>query len=89
MIVARKRNLRLLLLQLLQDLLVCNVALLVIFMHNQPSLIANTAYTVWHERIASVIILADIAVDAFPTRLAVACRAFPRGTLIALSQRAA
>ncbi len=89
MIVARKGNLRLLPLELLHDLLVCNIALLVVFVHNQPSLVANAAFMVWHERIASVVILADIAVDAFPTRFAVACWAFPGWPLIALSQRAA
>lgn len=89
MIVARKGNLRLLTLELLHDLLVCNVTLLVVFVHNQPSLVANATFTVRHEGIASIVILTDIAVYAFPTRIAVACWAIPWWPLISHSQRAA
>jgi hypothetical protein len=88
-VVAREGDLRLLPFELLQDPLVCDVALLVVFMYNQPSFVANAALIVRHEGIACVVILADIAVYAFPTRLAFAGRAFPRWPLVAHSQRAA
>ena len=88
-IVARKGNLRLLPLELLQDLLVRDVALLVVLVNNQPPFVANPAFNVWHQGIASAVGLADIAIYALPTMIAVAGRAFPGWPLVAHGQRAA
>ena len=70
--ITREGDLRCPFLQLIQDLPVRYIAHLVVFFHHAEILVTNTPLALWHQRIASIIRLADIAVNAFPTLLALA-----------------
>jgi hypothetical protein len=64
--VARESCLRLLLLQLIQDLLVRDVADLEVLLHQLPILVADATFAFRHHSVTSVICLTDIAIDAAP-----------------------
>jgi hypothetical protein len=68
----RERRLWFLLLERISDLSVRDVADLVVFVHKLSLLVANTTFFLRHQSIASLIGLANIAVDAFPSFSALA-----------------
>ena len=61
-----------LLFQLVQYLLVCNIANLEVLLDELAMLVADSTFAIWHPSIAGVIGLAYIAVDARPAFLAIA-----------------
>lgn len=84
---ARKRHLWLLVLQLIQNLSIRDIAHLVVLIHNNPLLVADTTFAFGHECIAGLIRLAYIAVDPFPAFIAFAVSTFPRRSVIPICQR--
>jgi hypothetical protein len=70
-VVARKGNLGYLFLELLQDLLVGDIALLIILMDDQAPFVADAFSTFWHERRTCAVFSTDIAVNALPAWVAV------------------
>ena len=88
-IAAGERNLWLLFLQLFQDLLVRDVALLIVLVDYQISVVADAIHALWQQRSASVVGIADIAVNAFPARFAVALGPSTGWTFATHGQRAA
>lgn len=70
--IARECDLRCPFLQLIQDLPVRHIAYLVVFSHNAEVLVTNTPFALGHQSITGIVSLADIAVNAFPTLLALA-----------------
>jgi hypothetical protein len=67
LLVAGKGGLGLLVLELIEDLPVCNVAHLEVLLDELAVLVANTTLAVWHHGVACVVRFADIAIDACPT----------------------
>ena len=65
--VARKGGLRLLLLQGIEDLSVGNVTDLEVFLDQLAVLVADSTLAIGHHGVASIVGLADVAVDARPT----------------------
>jgi hypothetical protein len=95
LLVAREGRLRLLVLELVEDLAVRDVTHLEVLMHELAVLEANTALAIGHQSITGLIGLAHIAVDALPpvfaiTRLRTAsgCSIAPVGERIAEGFRA-
>lgn len=68
--IAREGRLRLLVLQLVQDLLVCDVADLEVLLDQLSILVAYATFAFGHHGVAGVIRLAHIAVNARPTIVA-------------------
>lgn len=64
--VARKSGLGLLLLQSIEDLSVGNVTDLEVFLDQLAVLVADSALTIRHHGVASIVGLADVAVDTRP-----------------------
>lgn len=87
--IARKGNLGLLLLQLVQNLPVGNIAHLMIFFHDNSFLVAGAIFSLWHQSVACTVRFANIAVDPAPTVFTFALVAFPHRPVLALSKRAA
>jgi hypothetical protein len=69
--VTREGGLRLLVLELVENLLVRNVTHLVVLLHQLPVLETHSTLATWYQRITRLIRLADIAVDATPSFTAV------------------
>lgn len=86
-IIAREGGLGYLFLQLLQDLLIRNIALLIILVNHESSLVADSINAFQHQCGASIVTIADVAVYAFPARVAVAGWTISRRTLVARRQR--
>lgn len=70
--VAGKGGLGLLVLELVEDLPVGDVTHLEVLLDQLAVLVAHSALAIGHQRVAGVVGLADIAVDAGPTVLALA-----------------
>jgi hypothetical protein len=88
--VAREGGLGYLVLELVQNLSVCDVTHLKVLAHELSSLEANTALRFWHQRITRLICLASIAIDARPSFLALAfLLATPWASVLAVWQRPA
>jgi hypothetical protein len=87
LVIASKGNLWYLFFELLQDLLVDDIALLIVLMHDEASFVADSGDVSRHQRSASIVAVADVTVDAFPARVAVASRPVPRRALVAQRQR--
>ena len=87
--VAREGSLGLLVLELVEDLPVGDVAHLVVLVDQLALLEADTALALGHHGIAGLVGLADVAVDAAPAVLALARVAVPgRSVLVAVGQGA-
>lgn len=85
-ILAGKRNLSLLLLQLILDLPVGNIAHLMVLIDDQPVLITHAALTIWHHSIASIVTLTDVAMNSTPPVLAIAIFAIAQGSIFAIGK---
>lgn len=70
--ITRECRLRLLVLQLIQDLLVRDIADLEVLFDQLPVLVADATLAFRHHGVTSVICLTDIAVDATPAFVALA-----------------
>lgn len=85
--VAGESGLRLLLLELVEDLAVRDVADLVVFIDDQALAITDTALTLRHHGVTSIVCLADVAVYALPTVIAFAVVALTRQSIVSFGQR--
>jgi hypothetical protein len=85
---ASEGDLRLLVAEQAGNLLVHNVANLVVVFHNLSVLIADTRIPSRHQRIASLVTSADVAVDSGPTFVALALIAGSHRSVPAPSKRA-
>jgi hypothetical protein len=65
--ITRESRLWLLLLQLIQDLFVGDIADLEVLLDQLPILVADATFAVGHHGVAGIVCLTDIAVDAGPT----------------------
>jgi hypothetical protein len=88
-LITGKCYLWLLLLQQVQDFPVRDIAYLIIFLDNLALFVANTALFIRHHSIACFIGLANIAVDAFPTFIAIAVFIGSWKSGLAIGQRSA
>lgn len=87
---AGEGRLRLLLLELIQDLPVRDVTHLEVLIDQLSLLVAHTALAFGHERVACLVRLAHIAVYALPSFTALAVLLLPsRSSVAAIGQRAA
>lgn len=82
-------DLWLLLLQLIQNLPVGDIAHLVVLFHDDARLIANAVFIFGHHSIASLVRFADIAVETTPAVCTFAVIAFPHRPVLTLSKGAA
>jgi hypothetical protein len=64
LLVTGERGLRFLVLELVENLPVCDVAHLKVLLDQLAVLVAHTTLSVWDHSIAGVVRLADVAVDA-------------------------
>ena len=85
--IARKGGLWLLILENLQDLLVRDVAVLEVLPHHKTILIADCPLFTRNQNTASIICLADIAVNTSPSITAVALCPLPWWPVLAIGQR--
>lgn len=88
-VVAREGDLRYLVFELLQDLLVRDIALLVVLMNHKTSPVADSIDAFWHQCSAGSIVRAHVAVYAFPAGIAVTSWPVSRRTFVAQRQRPA
>lgn len=72
-----------------KDGFVCNIAHLVVVADDIAHLVADTSFVVLHQRVAGLVLGADIAVDACPAIVAGAGVAAAHGTVLAARKRAA
>lgn len=70
-------HLRFLLLQLVQYLPVGDIAHLIVLVHHNGLLVADTSQPFWHQSVACPIGLTYVAVDAFPSILTITGWALP------------
>lgn len=87
--VARECSLRLLVLQLVENLAVRDVTHLVVLLDNETLAVAHAIDALWHQGVTSLVGGADIAIDACPALFAVALCALARRPVSAISERAA
>lgn len=87
--ITTERSLRFLLLELIQDLPVRNVAYLMVLLDDHALPEAHAVTALGHHGIAREVRLAHIAVDAFPPVLARAFMALTRQPVIAVGERTA
>jgi hypothetical protein len=73
--------------KLLQNLLVCDLALLEVLMHNQSAFITHSAFASRDQGIADVIRLANITIDALPTFITLASVTLPWWAVLPSNQR--
>jgi hypothetical protein len=78
LLVTGESDLRLLSFELLQNLLVCHIALLVILADDESTLVAYTPISRRRKGIADIVGLADIAVDPTPPVLTIALLPYAR-----------
>jgi hypothetical protein len=86
--IAREGRLRFLVLELVQDLAIRDVANLVVFLYETAITIAYAIFTLRHQSIAYIVCHAYVAVDAFPALFAIARRPLSRGSVL-VGERAA
>lgn len=86
--IARKGYLRFLLLQLVDDLPVGDIAHLVVLFHDDALLVANAILPLRHQGIACIVCLTNIAVNAAPALCTVARIPFSHRPILALSEGA-
>lgn len=84
--VAGKSGLRLLLLELVENLAVRDVTDLVVFIDDQALAITDTALAFGHHGVTSVVCLAHIAVYTLPTFIALAVVALTRQSVVSFGQ---
>ena len=84
--VARKGGLRGLVLELVEDLTVGDVAHLVVLVDDHTLPVADAFLIIRHERTAGVVAAADIAVYALPAFVTLALLAFPRQPIVPVRQ---
>jgi len=77
--IATERNLRPPSIQETEDILVCNIAHLVVLVYDFPILVAHAPILGGHQRIASLILRADVAINARPAFLTFAVVALSHG----------
>ena len=70
--VARECNLRDLLLELIADFPICDIAHLMVLFHYPEFIITDATFPVWHKSITSLVRRAHIAVYAFPSLITLA-----------------
>jgi hypothetical protein len=63
------------------NVLVCNIAHLIVLMYDLSVLVANSSFAVWHQCITRLILGANIAVDARPSLFAFAIVALSHGPI--------
>jgi hypothetical protein len=85
--VAGEGDLGLLPFELLQNLLVCHIALLVILANHESTLVAYTSFSRGRKGIADVVGLADVAVDPAPPVLTIALLPFARLSVLPARKR--
>lgn len=85
---ARECRLGLLILQLIQYLPVGDVTHLIVLLDERPIPVTDSVLAFRHQRVASVVGLAHIAVDPLPTLLAFAVSVFARRSVLAIRERA-
>jgi hypothetical protein len=76
----------LLLLEELHNLRIGDIAHLMVLLDDVAALVAYTSFVIWHERIACVVGLADIAVYPAPTCVALARLLAPHRSVVARGQ---
>ena len=74
------------LLQLVQDLSICDIAHLMVLFDKPAALITNATLTVWHQSIAGVVSRANIAVDPVPAFVTLTRTISARRSILAVSQ---
>lgn len=78
---------RLLFLELVEDLAIGDVADLVVLVDDQTLTIADAALALRHHGIAGVICLADVAVYALPALFTLAVMTLPRQSVVSVGER--
>lgn len=71
-----------------QDLLIGNIAHLVVLLNHLAVLIADTAISSFHKGVAGIVLGADVAVDTCPSVIAVTSVALSHRSVFAPGQRA-
>lgn len=71
-----------------KDLLIGNIAHLMVLLNNLAILITNTAIASFHKSVTSIVLSADVAVDTCPSVIAVASVALSHRSIFAPGQRA-
>lgn len=85
--IAGESSLRLLFLELVEDLAIRDVADLIVFIDDQTLAITDTALAFGHHGITSIVCLADIAVYTLPAFIALAVVALTRQSVVSFGQR--
>lgn len=89
LIFTREGHLRLPTVKLVEDLSICDIAHLKVFLDGDTLLVAPTALTFGHHRIAGIVRFADIAVDTSPAIFAATRVTFTSRPVLAIGQGAA
>lgn len=87
--VAREGGLWLLLLQLIENLAVCDIAHLVVLIHQQTLPVADSIHSLGHHGAACIVRLADIAVYALPSLFTLAVMTLAWEAILAICKRTA
>lgn len=85
--VAGESGLRLLFLELVEDLAIGDVADLVVLVDDQTLTIADATLALRHHGIASIVCLANIAVYTLPTLFTLAVMTLPRQSVVSVGER--
>ena len=86
---ARKRDLRLALFQLVQNLAVGHIAHLVVLLHCESLGITDASFAIRHHRVACIVCFANVAVDSIPSVFAIAVLVLARPAVDPIGKRAA
>jgi hypothetical protein len=84
--VAGECDLRLLLLQLIENFAICDIANLVILVDHETLFVADTSFSFGHQSVTSLACGANIAVDALPALLTVTVLVLSRRSVCSIAQ---
>src|ERR1700758_908492 len=87
--VAGECDLWLLLLQLIENFAVCDIANLIILMDHETLFVADTSFSFRHQSVTCLACGANIAVDALPALLAVTVSVLSRRSVCSIGQGSA